>query len=75
MSVAEHGLQPGDQGGRTRAGDHLENRVTCHQVLLGDLVLYIYLRQELEAEKEEISHVVNDPLWQKLEQQRGLWMG
>ena len=34
MCVAEHGLQPGDQGGRTRAGHHLEVKATGHQVLL-----------------------------------------
>ena len=37
VSVAEHGLQPGDQGGRTRAGDHLEIRAIGHQVLLETL--------------------------------------
>ena len=37
VCVAEHGLQPGDQGGRTRAGDHLEIRAMGHQVLLETL--------------------------------------
>ena len=37
VSVAKHGLKPGDQGRRTRAGHHLEIRATGHQVLLETL--------------------------------------
>ena len=76
VSVAEHRLQPGDQGGGAGAGHHLSQSLIfgigteilpAKNQRLGDgqcrAQVWDHLWQELEAEQQEICHIVNNPLW------------